>query len=177
MERVKFDLRFKEDIVAGKAKVETRDGQSVRIVCYDWCDKYPLMGKIDDDQSPILWLADGSFSEECECELDLFVVSDEPLKDVDIPEVDIVAIICSDKPLNLDSQYISLGCNRNHFYKCYTDNPMFVSVWNIKAIEDLFEIDKKRITNDNPDAFLVMGLYVVQRNEEGEILTNRIIKL
>lgn len=175
MERVKFDLRFKEDIVAGRVKVETRDGQSVRIVCYDWCDKYPLMGKIDDDQSPVLWLADGSFDEDYEGELDLFVVSDEPLKDVDIPEVDIVAIICSDKPLILGSQYIQLGCN--HFYKCYTDNPMFMGVWNIKAIEDLFEIDKKRITNDNPDAFLVMDLYVVQRNKEGEILTNRIIKL
>lgn len=174
MERVKFDLKFKEDIVAGKAKVETRDGQSVRIVCYDWCDKYPLMGKIDYDQSPVLWLADGSFSEECECELDLFVVSDEPLKDVGIPKVEIGVKVCADKPLNLGGQYISLGCN--HFYKCYTDNPMFIGVWNIKAIEDLFEIDKKRITKEYPDAFLVMDLYVVQRNKEGEILSNQIIK-
>lgn len=172
MERVKFDLRYKEDIIAGRAKVETRDFQPVRIVCFDWCGDYPVMGKIEDDHSPILWAADGRFGADIN-DLDLFVLTDN-VKPDELPKVEIGMIICSDVEIELDSTFEPIGWNK--YYKCYTDNPTFMGVWNIKAIEDLFEIDKKCITKEYPKAFLVMNLYVLQRNADGEILSNRVLK-
>lgn len=72
--KLRFNLDLKEDIINGNAQVETRDGQPVRIVCWDWSEKYPILGRIDEEHlSPCLWKADGTFCDEA-CELDLFVI-------------------------------------------------------------------------------------------------------
>lgn len=77
MAKVKFDLKYKDDIIKGSVKVETRDGQPVRIVCWDWSEKYPILGRVDEEYpSPCLWKADGTFGDEA-CELDLFVIMED----------------------------------------------------------------------------------------------------
>ena len=78
MAKVNFDLKYKDDIIKGSVKAETRDGQPVRIVCWDWSEKYPILGRVDEDcGEPCLWKADGMFFGDEACELDLFVVIED----------------------------------------------------------------------------------------------------
>ena len=52
--RIPFDIKYRQDIEAGRYRVETRDGRAARIVCWDAkCKNYPVIaeidGKVDDE--------------------------------------------------------------------------------------------------------------------------------
>jgi hypothetical protein len=118
---------------------------------------------------PLLWHADGSFR-DVEDGLDLFVISE--LK-TDVPKMEIGAIICSDKPLKLYGKYKELGTC--HYYKCFTDDS-FYGVWDMSVLSKMFFDEKNFLKNQNPDAVIYSNLYVVQKNANDDILSNRIIK-
>ena len=64
MAKVKFDLKYKDDIIKGSVKVETRDGQPVRIVCWDWSEKYPILGRMGDIEHPFEWKGNGTYGDD-----------------------------------------------------------------------------------------------------------------
>lgn len=43
IKRIKFEMKYRDDIESGKYKVETYDGKPVRIICWDAGTDYPIV--------------------------------------------------------------------------------------------------------------------------------------
>ncbi len=43
MNRVPFDIKYKEKIQSGKYQVQTKDGHNVRVVCWDADEYFPIV--------------------------------------------------------------------------------------------------------------------------------------
>ena len=51
MERIPFDIKFRPEIEARQLLVETKDGKSVRIVCWDKRGHYPIVALVQDEEA------------------------------------------------------------------------------------------------------------------------------
>lgn len=49
--KIPFDVKYRPQIESGEYKVETRDGDSVRIVCWDRKGNYPVLGLLLNEES------------------------------------------------------------------------------------------------------------------------------
>lgn len=88
MAKIPFDIKYRPQIESGEYKVETRDGRSVRIICWD---KQEYAGQRE-EPTPIVYLllskggcenimicaTDGMYSDGLERDSDLFIVTPEP---------------------------------------------------------------------------------------------------
>jgi len=87
MAKIPFDIKYRPQIESGEYKVETRDGRSVRIICWD---KQEYAGQRE-EPTPIVYLllskggcenimicaTDGMYSDGLERDSDLFIVTPE----------------------------------------------------------------------------------------------------
>ena len=82
MTKIPFDIKYRPQIESGEYKVETNEGYSVRIVCWDAKRKYGdcicgFMGEEED--KPYFWQPDGSWwADHTQSPLDLFIITPEP---------------------------------------------------------------------------------------------------
>lgn len=76
--RIPFNIAHKDEILSGKYTVETRDGQRVQIVLWDWEWPFPILGRIGQDGDPHIWTNDGTvnLSGSGQHDWDLFIVTD-----------------------------------------------------------------------------------------------------
>ena len=79
--KIPFDIKYRPEIESGKYKVQTRDGHSVRIVCWDALGEYPILAliKIDNDkESCNRFTNSGAFMVDNEVNpLDIIIVTDD----------------------------------------------------------------------------------------------------
>ena len=78
--KMQFDIKYRPEIESGKYKVETRDGHSVRIVCWNTLGEYPIIGLIkgDNEEKCNRYTNGGAFMiDNEENTLDLFIITDE----------------------------------------------------------------------------------------------------
>ena len=74
--KVPFNMNYRPEIESGKYKVVTRDGRTVRIVCWDATEEYPLIVLFAGGSArPAEYPADGVSTIYKNC--DLFVVTGE----------------------------------------------------------------------------------------------------
>ncbi len=83
MEQIPFNIQYRHDIESGKYLVVTRDGNSVRIVCWDRKGPYHILGLIKTGmvEIPETFLENGSCIDARECESDLFLILNPDYKE------------------------------------------------------------------------------------------------
>lgn len=78
--KVKFDIKYRPQIESGEYKVETRDGRTVRIICWDGpCEERPIVGFIEGWEEPDTFTSEGRYMPDVREDYDLFVIL--PLSD------------------------------------------------------------------------------------------------
>lgn len=88
MKKIPFNIKYKEQLVSGKYKLETRCGLPARIVCWDACGDFPIVALVD--------YSEDAKDEDSDCGeiaynysiygtlgglkdyMDLFIITDEP---------------------------------------------------------------------------------------------------
>lgn len=77
--KIPFDIKYKPQIESGKYKVQTRDGHSVRIICWDAQGYRPIMALIQDGDSErcVAIRENGNFDIRFEHIYDLFIITPE----------------------------------------------------------------------------------------------------
>lgn len=82
MKKVPFDLSFKEDIIAGKVSVVTRDDKAVRIICFNRSsDTNPIVALVKDGEveKTFCYKTNGClFDTQNSLSTDLFILTNEP---------------------------------------------------------------------------------------------------
>ena len=90
MKKVPFDIAYRAEIESEKYKVQTRDGDAVRIICwdrhatepYDGCILVALVTLRNKSESAYYYYSDGHLWDksngEGDSQLDLFIITDEP---------------------------------------------------------------------------------------------------
>ena len=85
MERIPFDIKYRPEIEAGKYLVETREGVSVRIICWERKGYYPpIIALLDIKASEIVYTytEKGKYGDTgAESHLDLFLVPNPDYKE------------------------------------------------------------------------------------------------
>ena len=78
--KIPFDIKYRPEIESGKYKVVTRNGLSVRIICWDLENSQPIVGVIScQEETPDLFNSDGKYWRKGhEDKFDLFILTDEP---------------------------------------------------------------------------------------------------
>ena len=79
----KFNIKFRPQIESGEYKVQTRNGRKARIVCWDRKSKdLPILALVyfsdEDYEEAYSYFIDGHFYSDEECDLDLFILTEEP---------------------------------------------------------------------------------------------------
>ena len=66
MNKIPFDIKYRPEIEAGEYRVETREGEPVEIVLWDWCggSPYPILGRVGNNGDPFIWTSFGRFDLE-----------------------------------------------------------------------------------------------------------------
>ena len=85
MKKIPFDIKYRPQIESGKYKVQTRDGDSVRIVCWDAIGAQPIIGLVYDMEALCevveVFCNNGNYwceGGDKQSPLDLFIITDEP---------------------------------------------------------------------------------------------------
>lgn len=76
----KFDIKYKDDIIAGKLNVVTKNNQPVRIICWNYhgVEAMPILGLVKDEKGyerPVCFNKDGLYGDGGR--IDLFVIDSE----------------------------------------------------------------------------------------------------
>ena len=78
--KISFDIKYRPEIESGKYRVETREGKSVRIICWDGNTKdCPIVGFIASHDYVRYWHNTGIIKEDygCNNKDDIFIITDE----------------------------------------------------------------------------------------------------
>lgn len=78
--KIPFDVKYRPEIESGKYRVETREGKSVRIICWDGNIKdCPIVGFIASHDYVRYWHNTGIIKEDygCNNKDDIFIITDE----------------------------------------------------------------------------------------------------
>lgn len=77
--KIPFDIKYKDDILAGKVKVQTAGEDDVRIVSFDETTEYPVVGVISKGAEECVecWTAAGRCVTWRETESDLVIIKSE----------------------------------------------------------------------------------------------------
>ena len=87
MRKIKFEIKYRDNIESGKWKVVTRDGLYARIICWDASPMKPIVALVEGDirlmgcggVTPLTYTSMGNFLDNgTETENDLFIITDEP---------------------------------------------------------------------------------------------------
>lgn len=89
MAKIPFDLRYRPQIERGEYKVETRDGKTVRIICWDAIGPSPIIGLFltdDGGETTTQNRPDGRWSDDLnyESDYDLFLITPDELNEFEI---------------------------------------------------------------------------------------------
>ena len=121
MKRIPFDIKYRPEIEAGKYKVVTEYGESVRIICWDskFCNAYPVIALISDgDGEDIIHLNEsGSSNNNSVRGEQLYVITDEPEELTEFEQR--LVKFCNDRdalPHDKDGQH-----NRHDIHKLLLD--------------------------------------------------------
>lgn len=79
MERIPFDIKFRPEIEARQFLVETKDGKSVRIICWEKQGRFPIVALLkerEEDEDEVMrdYCIDGRYYEDETSHRDLFLV-------------------------------------------------------------------------------------------------------
>lgn len=85
MAKIPFNIKFKPQIESGEYKVETRDGKTVRIICWDMDSYNPVVALVANypnyngslSEHIFSYSMDGHYSATCSSDEDLFIVTPE----------------------------------------------------------------------------------------------------
>ena len=79
--KIPFDIKYRPEIESGKYKVQTRDGRSVRIICWDRKgDDCPIIALLNNTYQEDFYdyFDDGRTTPTLDCGSDLLIITDEP---------------------------------------------------------------------------------------------------
>lgn len=74
--KIPFDIKYRPQIESGEYKVETRNGKTARIVCWDRIG-IQLIVLIGKDEDVLIYDSDGTTGQEMPLPSDLFIVAPE----------------------------------------------------------------------------------------------------
>lgn len=83
-ERIPFDIKYRSEIEAGKYLVQTRTGESARIICWDRAGYFPIVALVqnNESESTFIYSENGEYDEMVgRSVLDLFLVPNPDYKE------------------------------------------------------------------------------------------------
>ena len=85
-ERIPFDIKYRPEIESGKYLVKTKDGKSVRIICWEKQGRFPIVAlskEREEDEEEVMrdYCIDGRYYEDETSHRDLFLVPNPDYKE------------------------------------------------------------------------------------------------